>query len=268
MPGRGRVAESLLRLAAIPWRRLKWQRIRRTLADRELLRCFAEKRPLPPGYGRLLDERIVEYPAVLSRLAQLPPGRIFDAGSALNFAPILEHPLLSRHHLTIMTLAPEKNCFHDKNVDYVYGDLRHTLFRDESFDAVVSISTLEHIGLDTTPYGVEADKLAPDDYLDAVGELARVLKPGGKCLITVPAGKRAILGFMQILDQAQIEALIHRFRPTAAETIYYRHLPSGWAQCAGFEEVRDAGYSSYLVQERFVPRRPGAEAVAVIALQK
>jgi SAM-dependent methyltransferase len=257
-------------LAAIPWRQLKWRQIRRAVGDPVLLASFAEKRPLPPGYGKFLDERMVEYPAVLSRLTGRAHSRILDAGSALNFEPILDHPTLAKHHLTIMTLAHEENCFHERNHDYVYGDLRNTFFRDDTFDAVVSISTLEHIGLDTSIYGVAADaaRPAPDEYLKAIDELRRVLKPGGRCLMTVPCGRRAVLGFLQIFDRDQLDTLVRRFAPTEVETTYYRHLPTGWALAGGFDDVADAGYSSYLVPGPFDARRPGAEAVAVIDLKK
>jgi SAM-dependent methyltransferase len=260
----------VLRLAAVPWRYFKWRAIRRALSDPGVLGSFAEKRPLPPGFGNFLDERMVEYPAVLSRLAGMSPSRILDAGSALNFETILDHPSIAGHHLTIMTLAHEADCFYERNHDYVFGDLRRTFFRDDTFDAVVSISTLEHVGFDTSLYGVESasPQPRPDDYLLAVDELHRVLKPGGKCMITVPCGRRAFHGFLQIFDDGELERLIDRFRPRSAEVVFYRHHPAGWALCEGFDEVRDAGYSSYLVEGRLAVTRPGAEAIAVMDLEK
>ena len=50
------------------------------------------------------------------------------------------------------------------------GDVRDLPFRDASFDAVYSMGTIEHF----------------DETERAVGEMARVLKPGGRAIIGVP----------------------------------------------------------------------------------
>jgi SAM-dependent methyltransferase len=52
----------------------------------------------------------------------------------------------------------------------VYGDAQHLPFADQSFDAVVCTQVLEHLA-------------RPDKV---VGELARVLRPGGLALVSVP----------------------------------------------------------------------------------
>src|ERR1700757_3858905 len=101
---------------------------------RELKRTLATPLPqgqLPPGYGRWLDERLVEYPWLFSQLTE-GPGSLLDAGSTLNHALILDHPKLREREITIMTLAPEEYC--QKGVSYVYGDLRKTTFSDGAFD--------------------------------------------------------------------------------------------------------------------------------------
>ena len=98
--------------------------------------------------------------------SQLPgtPGELLDAGSVLNHDFILSHPGLMSKKITIMTLAPEDHSFWNMGINYVYGDLRHTYFRDEYFDFVVCISTLEHIGLDN-------QRFHP-------GEFSRIRHPG------------------------------------------------------------------------------------------
>lgn len=56
------------------------------------------------------------------------------------------------------------------------GDIRHLSLPSESFDAVTCLSTLEHIADEN---GVSGDTLA-------IREIARVLKPGGVAVLTVP----------------------------------------------------------------------------------
>ena len=53
----------------------------------------------------------------------------------------------------------------------VIGDLTLLPFRDGAFDAVTSGETLEHL----------------DDDEEAIAEIGRIVKPGGKCVVTVPA---------------------------------------------------------------------------------
>ena len=52
-----------------------------------------------------------------------------------------------------------------------YGDVCSMPFADESFDLLLATDIIEHV----------------DDDAKALGEIARVLRPGGKALITVPA---------------------------------------------------------------------------------
>lgn len=59
------------------------------------------------------------------------------------------------------------------DVQFVRCDARHLPFADHSVDAIMAVSTLEHV------VGLHGDRLA-------VGEIARVLRPGGRAWITVP----------------------------------------------------------------------------------
>jgi SAM-dependent methyltransferase len=60
-------------------------------------------------------------------------------------------------------------------------DARMTGFRNEAFDQVICISTIEHIGIGTNG-GESGD-------VKTVKEILRVLKKGGTAIITVPYGK-------------------------------------------------------------------------------
>lgn len=134
-----------------------------------------------------MSERAVELGWVM---AQNPRGTKRDAGSTLNRPFALDALLPEAETLTIATLYPEPRSYPEPGARYVNEDLRALPFPDRAFDTVISISVLEHVGLDTSLYGAEAHP-APDPQAEAkraMRELARVVRPGGKILFSVPFG--------------------------------------------------------------------------------
>lgn len=140
-----------LKSGRIPWspgyKQYRYNTLKIIPTDQELLDVFARGEPLPQGYGVGIDERIVEYPWLLSRMSN-NGGLMLDGGSVLNYPFLLDAPQLSAKRLVILTLAPESTMAKRQNVSYMFGDLRETLFRNGAFDLIVSVSTLEHIGMD------------------------------------------------------------------------------------------------------------------------
>lgn len=199
--------------------------------DNKLLRGNNE---LPNGYGLRIDERVVEYPWVYSRLSE-NPGVVLDAGSSLNYQFLLERPPIKNSSLTICTLSPEKRCYWDKSISYSFDDLRHNRFRDAVFDVVVSISTIEHIGLDNTLLYTQDDSKHENDelsYLSAVREFKRILRPGGTCFITVPYGRAKNHGWFQVFDASMVQSILDTFSPSQTEIAYFGYSKSGWANVA------------------------------------
>lgn len=188
---------------------------------------------LPLGYARHIDERAVEYPWLFAQLPERP-GMMLDAGSALNHRFLIERAPLSDAQLTIMTLAPEKRCFWERSISYVFGDLRKTVFSDATFDVVTSISTIEHIGLDNTLlYTGDASKNESDalGFMPAVSEYRRILKPGGLCLITVPFGRRGVHGWYQVFDHELVMKVVEAFQPSEYTVEFFGYGATGWRRC-------------------------------------
>lgn len=240
---------------------------------RELKRVLSapfDPHRLPPHYGRWLDERIIEYPWLFSRLPA-GPGRLLDAGSVLNFDLLLQQPKLKEKDLTIMTLAPEADCFWRYGVSYVFGDLRETGFRDDYFDFIACISTLEHVGLDNTLlYTSDASKKESDAtaYLAAVRELRRILKPGGSAYITVPFGRCDVRTWLQVFDAAMLDSLIAAFQPDALSADYFRYrVEDGW-HLSSRKAAGDARYFDPRTDTPWPGRPIGAEAVVCLELKK
>jgi len=221
----------------------RWNVIQRTLVDDGLMERFRRYETLPAGYGQYLDERVVEYPWLLSRLEPATK-LLLDAGSTLNNLRLLECSTLAPYEKYIVTLAPESVCYWEHGISYIFGDLRSLLFRDDYFDVITCISTLEHIGMDNTLiYTGDGSykEYVQDDYLNAVRELRRVLKPGGKCYVTVPFGQYQYDVFQQQFDVEMLTRVEEAFKPSNVTEYYYKYSETGW-NTATQADCKDARY--------------------------
>ncbi len=198
---------------------------------------------LPPAYGFRLDERVVEYPWFFSRLKNKEK-IILDAGSTLNHPEILNSRPLQSRTLHIVTLAPEEFKSDRAGIHYSYQDLRKTSFAPDFFDAVVSISTIEHIGMDNTflyASNPSQKENALSAYGDAIKELKRILKKNGSLYVTIPFGKRKNHGWFQIFDDTMIRKIIEVFSPQSARETYFKYQDNQW-DFANADDCRDGDY--------------------------
>jgi len=224
---------------------------------------------LPDGYGLDLDERIIEYPWLLSHLPS-GPGLLLDAGSALNFRFLLDLPALAAKTVHICTLAPERQSFWRLGISYTYQDLRHTCFRDAFFDYVVSLSTVEHIGLDNGRFytGRSPSPRDPASYLDAIREMARSLRPGGRLFLTIPYGHHSDHGWLQVFDAAMLDRAVQAFGPRDVIEQIFRYTAGGW-RVSDRNGAADAAYVDLHAGQRWQGGLPvAAEAVACLVLTK
>jgi SAM-dependent methyltransferase len=94
-----------------------------------------------------------------------------------------------------------------KSLNYVVGRIEEAPFASSTFDAVLALDVLEHL----------------DDDVKGIGEMFRLLKPGGLLLLTVPAFP-SLWGAQDIVSQ-------HRRRytkRTLSKTFNQADLPIPW----------------------------------------
>ena len=225
-----------LKNGQIPWsegyKEYKRDFIIHTLSTPEIHSKFENISNLK-NFAYRLDERAVEYPWIFSKI-NFKNEKVLDAGSTFNFDFIVNHAKIKNKSLTIYTFAPENVSFNQNRISYVYGDLRDMYFKDEIFDIVISQSTIEHIGMDNSMYGYELDyntniETKSYQYLIAIKEMLRVLKPKGNLLLTFPYGKFENHGFFQQFDDEMTNRIFKLMEDNGKfKATYFKYLNSGW----------------------------------------
>jgi SAM-dependent methyltransferase len=220
----------------------KWNFIDKVISDKQILEKFKNK-SIPTNFGISLDERVVEYPWIFSNINNTGQ-KVLDAGSTFNFESIVKHTFFVNKKLHIYTFFPELKNFPSNNVIYSYGDLRSMPYENNSFDIVVSHSTIEHIDMDNSIYGYnlkfnEDIQVQSYEYLKAVSEFERVLVKGGQLLMTFPFGKFKNYGFFQQFDLEMVNR-IEEYLSTNGhfEVEYIMYTLNGW-QFSNAEECKE-----------------------------
>jgi SAM-dependent methyltransferase len=256
-------AESLLAADYYPRHRALLEDV---LSEPSMMARFADHGRLPDGYGYGWDERVVELPWVVS---QGVGGRLLDAGSSLNHPHMVYRCVEDADSMTIATITPEPTTFTDHGVSYVYCDLRELPFRDGWFDTVVCASTIEHVGMDGSLYGNEAPRAADHERERrlALGELRRVLAPGGTLLLTAPFGRFEDHGWLVQFDEGRLDDLIAGVGPAWRETTVYAYGESGWQLSSPAAAAGARYHDVHADPERPSDRAMAARAVACVAMR-
>jgi hypothetical protein len=208
--------------------------IERRIKDQKFLKHLSKGGKLPHGYGRGFDERVVEYPWLISKIKKSDK-YILDAGSILNFPFVINSKALSGKKILISNLNPEYYCFSSTGVSYLYSeyaDLRNIAIKNNCFDLIVCGSVLEHVGMDNTRV-YRADRKFKEnkveDYLLVIDEFKRLLKLGGRALITFPFGVYENFGWFQQFDVDRKNRIIKRFGGRS-NSYYFKYTQEGWVK--------------------------------------
>lgn len=132
------------------------------------------------SYPAYCTERVIEIPWILGRIRNLPRStRILEVGCVLGQS-------LARLGYNVDTVDLSSSPTRDVPRWHIIREDICRLDAAGAYDAAVSISTLEHIGL-----GHYGDPVQPDGDRRAVERIAAALKPGGHLYVTTPFAERA-----------------------------------------------------------------------------
>lgn len=134
------------------------------------------------------SESVISLAWALARAST--PGDVLDVGSA--FAdPAYLAALLELEADRIVCVDPAPVALAD--LELVRADVRDLPFERGSFDIALCLGTLQHVGCDNRPYGLPVERDL-NGALVALRELRRVLRGGGRLLVSVPCGEQQDLG--------------------------------------------------------------------------
>lgn len=165
-------------------------------------------------------DRALEYPWAIKNIT-LQQGKLLDIGSTVSemFYDVLPKTV----EIYAINLMPPKG---EQNVKYIKGDIRSTDFKDNLFDVITCISTLEHIGVEGR-YGVKKDEFGD---IKAMKEMLRILKPGGTLLLTVPYGAKDVLPINKLYNKERIDELSKGYKLESATYQTYDAKYSIWRE--------------------------------------
>jgi SAM-dependent methyltransferase len=186
-----------------------------------------------PGGVRLtnVNERIVEIPHVYRALARVEPGgKIADVG-AVESLVALSLAMLG-YDVTAIDLRPYP--FEHPKLRSVTGPVEDWDERPETFDAIVCLSTIEHVGLGA--YGEDAT----DDRADiaAMKRMRELLKPGGLLVLTTRFGTAGEDEFQRTYDRPRLEELLEGWQVEEL-TILRRDGDTSWSLADGSADADD-----------------------------
>ena len=118
------------------------------------------------------------------------------------------------------------------NFHFLKEDIAYTSLPDNFFDVALAISTIEHVGL-----GYYGDPKYADGDKKALREIRRVLKPGGRLLMSFRYAKEyRVQSGDRIYNKASLKDLLIGFKVEKAE--YFIQRGQSWLPCLE-EEIEE-----------------------------
>jgi 2-polyprenyl-3-methyl-5-hydroxy-6-metoxy-1,4-benzoquinol methylase len=186
-----------------------------------------------PGGVRLtnVNERIVEIPHVYRALARVPlGGKIADVG-AVESLVALSLAMLG-YDTTAVDLRPYP--FEHPHLRSVTTPIEEWNQKDETFDAIVCLSTIEHIGLGA--YGEDPKDGRAD--ITAMKRMHELVKPGGLLVLTTRFGMAGEDEFQRTYDRPGLEELLEGWQVEEL-SVLRRDDDTSWSLADGSADADD-----------------------------
>ncbi len=154
-------------------------------------------------YERVINERIVEIPFVFQNLDLKKGSNIVEVGC--NTSKLSIELASLGYNVTGFDLN-DYSLSHP-NFQFIKENFLNNTFKDETFDAAISISVIEHCGLGA----YNESEFSNGDH-QVVDEIYRVLKKDGKFIITVPFGIKDVDYKQRSYDEKSLGGLLKKFK--------------------------------------------------------
>ena len=182
--------------------------------------------PLLVGYEpggvtiRWVNERIVEVPYTFKALSRVEPeAAILDVGATESTLCLS----LATLGYNVTAIDPRPNPLSHERLRTVVGNIEEW-DTDTTFDAVVCLSTIEHIG--SGDYGQEASERRVD--LEAMKRMRELTSPGGVLVLTTAVGEAGNDESGRVYDRAGLDELLEGWDVTDLSLVQRRDATT-WA---------------------------------------
>ena len=160
-----------------------------------------------------IGERIAEIPFLYKNLNFKKVNKILDLGCVGSKISLQ----LATLGYDIVGIDMRPYLFKHRNIKFIQGNFLEIDLPLESFDCIICISTLEHIGLPA--YNIKPFK---DGDEKTIVKMHKILKKGGSLILTVPFGKGIVGKFERNYNSNKLKNLLQNFEIQALE-IYEKH---------------------------------------------
>jgi SAM-dependent methyltransferase len=170
-----------------------------------------------------VNERIIEVPFVFSELkADKKLLKIFDFGCTRSWVAL---SLASMGH---RVYGIDLRHYPFRHPNLVYRNQNILDFKEKGFDIAIALSSLEHVGL-----GAYGEDYHPGTLTKVIVKINELLVDGGRLILTVPAGKSSLDGFMRSFTPAEIEKLAAGAGFSLEKSRYFkRQNQQQWLPCS------------------------------------
>lgn len=168
----------------------------------------------------MTNERMVEIPFILQNIPKEKSIKILDIGCDESILPIM----LSSYGYNVHGIDINNYDFDHINFKFHKGNLKdYDKFAKIKYDCIISMSTIEHIGLGY--YG-------KDDFSqkEAFQKVLGLLKDDGVFILTIPYGKYSINKLQIVYDEKLLNSYLEDFKIIKSE--YYRSFLGKWSPCS------------------------------------